>query len=72
MGTPRAFDDYPPVRDSAQVAELLGYKVNRIRLLAQEGRIPAHRDAGARSWWFDRDELIEWMRSETKVTPAAE
>ena len=72
MGTPRSFDDYPKIMSTAQVAELIGYKVNRIRLLAQEGRIPAHREAGARAWWFNRDELIEWIRSATKVTPGAE
>jgi len=71
MGTPRAFDDYPPVMDSAQVAELLLIpSVQTVRRMAQEGRIPAHRSAS--QWQFDRDELLAWMKSETKVTPAAE
>ena len=69
----RSFDDYPKIMDTAQVAEMLRIsRPDTVRAMAREGRIPVHREAGARTWWFDRDELIEWMRSETKVTPAAE
>lgn len=72
-GTPRSFGDYPPVVDSAQFAEMLQIsRPNTVREMARDGCIPAHRDAGARSWWFDRDELIEWIRSETKVMPDGE
>ncbi len=70
MGTPRSFDDYPSVMNSAQVAEMLGHPVKQIQVWSREGRIPPHRDPGAHEWWFDRDEIVEWLASEaTRVTP---
>ena len=69
MGTAGSFDNYPKTMTSDQVAELLGHTVNTVRGLAREGRIPAHR--GASQWRFDRDEIVDWLRSdETRVTPA--
>ncbi|MGZ5384423.1 MAG: helix-turn-helix domain-containing protein, partial [Acidimicrobiia bacterium] len=44
MGTPRSFDDYSPVMDSADVAEMLGLpSIKTVQTLAREGRIPARR-----------------------------
>jgi excisionase family DNA binding protein len=52
------------------VAELLGHPVKQIQIWAREGRIPAHREPGVRRWWFFRDDLVEWLRSdETRVKP---
>jgi len=72
LGAPRAFDDYPSVMNSAQVAELLLIpSVQTVRRMAQEGRIPAYRSAS--QWQFDRDELLAWLRSDaTRVKPADE
>ena len=71
MGTPGSFDDYPPVMDSHQIAEMLLISdVQQVQRMAREGRIPAHRDVGAHAWRFDRHELIEWIRAEARVTPA--
>lgn len=56
--------------DSHQVAEMLLIgRVDSVQRMAREARIPAHRDPGAHAWWFDRDELIEWIRSEARVKP---
>ena len=49
MGTPRAFDDYPLVMNTAQVAEMLGFpSIKTVQVLVRKGRIPAHRLPGAR------------------------
>jgi excisionase family DNA binding protein len=70
MGTPQSFDDYPKIMDSAQVAEMLrSSQRNTVREMAREGRIPVHRDPGARTWWFDRDEPIEWMKGHVVEGP---
>ncbi len=71
MGTPRSFDDYPEVMDSAQVAEMLLIStVQQVQRMAREGRIPGHRDPGDHAWWFDRDELVAWLKTEARVKPA--
>ena len=71
MSTRRSFDDYPEVMDSAQVAELLLISnVQQVQRMAREGRIPAHREPGVRLWRFDRDELLAWLKTETRVKPA--
>ena len=71
MGTPRAFDDYPLVMNSAQVAEMLNLpSIKTVQTLVRKGRLPAHRLPGARRYWFLRDEIVEWLESdETRVTP---
>lgn len=70
MGNPRSLDDYPPVMNSAQVAELLGYPVTTIQALAREGRIPVRRLPGTRQYRFLKDEIIAWLHSDdTRVNP---
>ncbi|MGZ5385215.1 MAG: helix-turn-helix domain-containing protein, partial [Acidimicrobiia bacterium] len=52
----RAFDDYPPVMDSADVAEMLGLpNIKTVQILVREGRIPARRLSGTRRYRFLRD-----------------
>jgi excisionase family DNA binding protein len=72
MDTRASLDDYPPVMDSTDVDELLGYRATQIRIMAQQGRIPAHREPGPRQRRFNRDELIAWLKSEARVRPDAE
>ena len=49
MGTPRAFGDYPPVMNTAQVAEMLGLPSTKtVQVLVRKGRLPAHRLPGVR------------------------
>lgn len=55
--------DYPPILDAAQVAELLGMNVQMVRRYAREGRLPAYKLPGGRTFKFFRDEIFDWLRS---------
>lgn len=56
-------EDYPPILDAAQVAELLGMNVQMVRRYAREGRLPAYKLPGGRTFKFFRDEVYEFLRS---------
>ncbi len=57
--TPRTnMDDYPPIMDTAMVAELLGMNIQMVRKYAREGRIPAYKLPGGRAIRFMRDEVV--------------
>lgn len=56
-------EDYPPILDAAQVAELLGMNVQMVRRYAREGRLPAYKLPGGRTFKFFRDEIYEFVRS---------
>ena len=56
-------EDYPVILDAAQVAELLGMNVQMVRRYAREGRLPAYKLPGGRTFKFFRDEIIEFIRS---------
>ena len=64
-----AKEDYPSILDAAQVAELLGMNVQMVRKYAREGRLPAYRLPGARSFRFFRDDLYAFIKAHP-VTPA--
>lgn len=55
--------DYPLILDAAQVAELLGMNVQMVRRYAREGRLPAYKLPGGRTFKFIRDEIFDWLRS---------
>lgn len=55
--------DYPPILDAAQVSELLGMNVQMVRKYAREGRIPAYRLPGGRSFKFFRDEIFDFLKA---------
>lgn len=56
-------EDYPPILDAAQVAELLSMNVQMVRMYAREGRIPAYRLPGGRAFKFFRDEVFEFLKA---------
>ena len=58
-----ASDDYPQILDAAHVAELLGMNVQMVRKYAREGRIPAYRLPGGRTFKFFRDEVFEFLKA---------
>jgi excisionase family DNA binding protein len=64
-------EDYPPILDAAQVAELLGMNVQMVRRYAREGRLPAYKLPGGRTFKFFRDEIYEFLREHPAV-PAEE
>ena len=53
MGTARSFDDYPPVMDSADLAEMLSYpNIKQVQIIAGRdvfppGGCPAHGSTGS-------------------------
>lgn len=55
--------DYPLILDAAQVAELLGMNVQMVRRYAREGRLPAYKLPGGRTFKFFREEIFDWLRS---------
>ncbi|MCY3578965.1 MAG: helix-turn-helix domain-containing protein [Acidimicrobiia bacterium] len=48
-----------PVMDAKEVAELLGMDVLKVRRYAREGRLPAYRLPGARTFMFFREEVLK-------------
>ena len=64
-------EDLPPILDAAQVAELLGMNVQMIRRYAREGRLPAYKLPGGRTFKFFRDEVLDFVRAHP-VTPESE
>jgi excisionase family DNA binding protein len=64
-------DDYPPVLDAAQVAELLNLNIDYVRKLSREGVLPAKRLPGGRTFRYFKDEILDWLRAQS-VEPAPE
>lgn len=60
-------EDYPPILDAAQVAELLGMNVQMVRRYAREKRLPAYKLPGGRTFKFFRDEIYEFLKSHPAV-----
>lgn len=65
-------EDYPPILDAAQVAELLGMNVQMVRRYAREGRLPAYKLPGGRTFKFFREEIYEFLRSHPVVAETDE
>jgi len=65
-------NDYPPILDAAQVADMLGMNVQMVRRYAREGRIPAYKLPGGRTFKFFRDEVFEFLRAHPVVADAEE
>ncbi len=55
--------DFPPILDAAQVAELLGMNIQMVRRYAREGRLPAYKLPGGRTFKFFREEIFEFLRA---------
>lgn len=65
-------DDYPQILDTAHVAKLLGMNIQMVRKYAREGRIPAYRLPGGRTYRFFRDEIFEFLKQHPAGVPADE
>ncbi len=61
-------EEYPPILDAAQVAELLGMNVQMVRRYAREGRLPAYKLPGGRTFKFFRDEIYQFVKSHPAVS----
>jgi excisionase family DNA binding protein len=64
--------DLPPILDAAQVADLLGMNVQMVRRYAREGRLPAYKLPGGRSFRFFRDEIFDFLRQHPAVAEGEE
>jgi excisionase family DNA binding protein len=62
-------EDYPPVLDAAQVAQLLNLNIDYVRKLSREGVLPAKRLPGGRTFRYFRDDIYDWLRAQS-VEPA--
>ncbi|MFP3914374.1 MAG: helix-turn-helix domain-containing protein [Actinomycetota bacterium] len=67
-----ANEDLPPILDAAQVADLLGMNVQMVRRYAREGRLPAYKLPGGRTFKFFRDDLFEFIRAHPVVPEGEE
>ncbi len=65
-------DDYPPILDAAQVAELLGMNVQMVRRYAREGRLPAYKLPGGRTFKFFRDEVYDFLKAHPVIADSDE
>ena len=63
-------EDLPQILDAAQVAELLGMNVQMVRRYAREGRLPAYKLPGGRTFKFFRDEILEFVRAHPVIVNA--
>ena len=59
--------DYPPILDTAQVAELLGLNVRTILNMAQDGRLTASRIPGSRKFLFPLEDVISVLDTNLNV-----
>jgi excisionase family DNA binding protein len=64
--------DLPPILDAAQVAEMLGMNVQMVRRYAREGRLPAYKLPGGRTFRFFRDEIFDHLRRHPAVAGSEE
>lgn len=60
--------DLPPILDAAQVADLLGMNVQMVRKYAREGRLPAYKLPGGRTFKFFREEIFEALKAHPVTT----
>lgn len=72
---PDGFDSlraqYPPILNTAQVAELLDLNPRTVLVMAGDGRLPASRLKGSRKFHFVLENVIETLK-DNPVTEVAE
>ena len=54
---------YPPILDTAQVAELLGLNARTVMAMANDGRLPASRLPDSRKYHFFLEDIVNTLRS---------
>lgn len=54
---------YPPILDTAQVAEFLGLNVRTVMAMANDGRLPASRLPDSRKYHFFLEDIITTLRA---------
>ncbi len=61
---------YPPIVTTAQVAEILDLNPRTIMLMANDGRLPASRIPGSRSYRFFLADVVK-MLADNPIVPGA-
>ena len=59
---------YPPIITTAMVAEILELNVRTVLLMAQDGRLPASRLPGSRSYRYFLSDVVR-MLDENRLVP---
>ena len=59
---------YPPMLNTAQVAELLDLNVRTVLNMAGDGRLPASRLPGSRKFHFSLEQIIDTLKVNTVDT----
>lgn len=70
-GFDRLRNTYPPILNTAQVAELLDLNVRTVLTMAGDGRLPASRLEGSRKYHFLLEDIIATLRR-NRVVPENE
>lgn len=61
-------EQYPPIISTSMVAEILGLNVRTILLMAQDGRLPASRIPGSRSYRYYLADVVQ-MLDDNRLVP---
>lgn len=59
---------YPPIVTTAQVAEILDHTPRTVTLMANDGRLPAYRIPGSRSYRFFLADVVR-MLADNAIVP---
>lgn len=59
---------YPPIITTSMVAEILGLNVRTVLLMAQDGRLPASRIPGSRSYRYYLADVVR-MLDDSRLVP---
>lgn len=62
---------YPPILNTAQVAELLDLNSRTVLNMAGDGRLPASRLPGSRKFHFVLDDIIETLKANRVTTTSS-
>lgn len=63
---------YPPIVTTAQVAEILDLNPRTVMLMANDGRLPASRIPGSRSYRFFLADIVQMLNDNAIVPGEAE
>lgn len=70
QGFDRIREQYPPILNTAQVAELLDLNPRTVLLMAADGRLPASRLPGSRKFHFLLEEVLATLEQHRVAPPA--
>ncbi len=60
------------VLQATHVAKLFGMNIDTVRRLSREGVLPAHRVPHGRTFYYLKDELLDWLRAQPVIANGSE